>query len=44
MEKLSELSIELRHREGPLHVVADALSRIPQDVQLHLNEADATMA
>ena len=30
LEKLSELSLDVRYREGPLHVVADALSRIPQ--------------
>ena len=28
--KLPELQLDVRYREGPLHVVADALSRIPQ--------------
>ena len=29
MEKLAELKLDVKYREGPLHVVADALSHIP---------------
>ena len=43
LEKLWELSLDVRYRGGPLHVVADALSRILQHEKLHLSDEDATI-
>ena len=44
MERLNELPLKIEYREGPLNVVADILSRIPQRDQLHLDDATAAMA
>ena len=44
LERLNELPLVIKYREGPLNVVADTLSRIPQREQLHLGDADAAVA
>ena len=43
MERLNELQLTIEYREGPLHVVADDLSRRPQSDQLYLSDHDAAL-
>ena len=43
MERMNELPITIKYREGPLNIVADTLSCRPQREQLFLSDEDAVL-